>query len=432
MPSKRIPPTAKIDNEINKLKYNLGEEEKPKDVLGKLIDLGMRRIIQEILEKEVQEYIGQAYYKHGETRNGHRNGYENSDLKTAEGRLTIERPQVRGGESPFESNTWNNLKKKTEQLEKMAVEMYVRGCSTRDIEDLLRDEQGRILLSKSTVSELNEVLWKEYEEFCRRDLKELDVVYIFVDAVYEPMRLNKSRQEAILVICGILSTGDKVLLSIRHGHKESYENCLEIFRDLKKRNMCDPVLGVSDGAPGLIKAFEEVFYKTMRQRCLFHKKGNILSKAPLEIHSQMKIDLNAVYYASNLESAHRNAVIFRKTYAIDCPSAVKCFEDDLDACLQHLKCPPKHRKRITTTNSLERILGEENRRSKVIPRYFTEKSGLKLIYATLIRASQRWQRIIITFNEQAKIMELRDKLGHAAVKEQNVKSKLTRKTYALK
>ena len=178
MPNKRIPPTAKIDNEINKLKYSLGEDEKPKDVLGKLVDLGMRRIIQEILEKEVQEYIGQAYYKHGETRNGHRNGYENSDLKTAEGRLTIERPQVRGGEAPFESNTWNNLKKKTEQLEKMAVEMYVRGCSTRDIEDLLRDEQGRILLSKSTVSELNEVLWKEYEEFCRRDLKELDVSMI--------------------------------------------------------------------------------------------------------------------------------------------------------------------------------------------------------------------------------------------------------------
>ena len=261
MPNKRIPKTAQIDNEINKLKYNLGEDEKPKDVLGKLINLGMRRIIQEILEKEVQEHIGQEYYKHAEHRNGHRNGYEPADLKTAEGRLTIERPQVRDGETPFESNTWKNLKKKTEQLEKMAVEMYVRGCSTRDVEDLLRDEHGRILLSKSGVSELNEVLWKEYETFCCRDLKGLDVVYVFVDAVYEPLRLTKSRQEAILVILGILSTGEKFLLSIRHGNKESYENCLEIFRDLKKRNMCDPVLGVSDGAPGLIKAFEQVFHK---------------------------------------------------------------------------------------------------------------------------------------------------------------------------
>ena len=118
MPRYRIPKTAQIDNEINKLKYNLGENEKPQDVLGKLINLGMRRIIQEILEREVQEYIGQEYYKHGVERNGHRNGYEPSDLKTAEGRLTIERPQVRGGEAPFESNTWNNIKKKTEKTHK--------------------------------------------------------------------------------------------------------------------------------------------------------------------------------------------------------------------------------------------------------------------------------------------------------------------------
>lgn len=431
MPKKRIPPTVKIDNEINELKYNLGQDTKPENTLGKLISLGMRRIIQETLEKEVQSFIGSEYYKHSDMRNGRRNGYESCDLKTAEGRLSVERPQVRDSSVPFESAAWNNIKKKTEHLEKMAVEMYVRGCSTRDIEDLLRDEQGRILLSRSTVSELNEVLWKQYEEFCRRDLKELDIVYIFIDAVYEPLRLTKSRQEAILVVSGILSGGEKVLLSIRHGNKESYTNCLEVFRDLKERNMCDPVLGVSDGAPGLIRAFEEVFHKTLRQRCLFHKKGNILSKVPQEAHSQMKIDLNAVYYASNMESAYRNADIFRKTYARDYPSAVKCFDDDLDACLQHLRCPAKHRRRITTTNSLERIFGEENRRSKVIPRYFTEKSGLKLIYATLIRSSQRWQRIRITFDEQAKIMILRDQLGHGAIKEQNVKSKTPKKTHAL-
>jgi len=431
MPKKRIPPTVKIDNEINELKYNLGQDTKPEDTLGKLIDLGMRRIIQETLEKEVQAFIGSEYYKHAQERNGRRNGYEPCDLKTAEGRLPIERPQVRDSSVPFESTAWNNIKKKTEHLEKMAVEMYVRGCSTRDIEDLLKDEQGRILLSRSTVSELNEVLWKQYEEFCRRDLKELDVVYIFIDAVYEPLRLTKSRQEAILVVSGILSGGEKVLLSIRHGNKESYENCLEVFRDLKERHMCDPVLGVSDGAPGLIRAFKEVLHKTLRQRCLFHKKGNILSKVPLEAHSQMKIDLNAVYYASNMESAYRNADIFRKTYERDYPSAVKCFDDDLDACLQHLKCPAKHRRRITTTNSLERIFGEENRRSKVIPRYFTEKSGLKLIYATLIRSSQHWQRIRITFDEQAKIMILRDQLGHGAIKERNLKSKTPKKTHAL-
>lgn len=429
MPRKRIPPTAKIDNEIKELKYSLGEESSPKDLLGKIIHLGMRRIIQEMLEQEVKEFTGHGYYEHGAARNGYRNGYEPSTLKTAEGRVVVERPQVRDADTPFDSTMWPHIRKHTEQLEKMAVEMYARGCSTRDIEDLLKDDQGRLLLSKSSVSILNERLWDEYLAFCRRSLKDYDVVYIFVDAVYEPLRLKKSRQEAIIVVWGILSSGEKTLLSIRHGNKESYDNCLEIFRDLKKRGMNDPVLGTSDGAPGLIRAFSEVFHKTLRQRCLFHKKGNIIAKVPQEAASDVKMHLNAVYYAPDLETAHRNAEVFRQKFGRLYPSAVQCFEDDLDACLVHLRCPPKHRKSITTTNLVERSFGEENRRSKVIPRFFTEKSGLKLAFASLIRASQRWHRMRITFDEQAQILALRDELKHDAIKERTVTTK--RKSHAL-
>lgn len=430
MPNKRLPPSKKIDNEINKLLYNLGEDVTPKDVLGKLVKLAMEKIIQEILENEVSDFTGRDYYKHNQKTNGYRNGYEPSTLKTAEGSVVIQRPQVRDGDEPFKSSAWPHLKKRTEQLEHMAIEMYVRGCSTRDIEELLKDEQGHLLLSKSAVSRLNEKLWDEYQTFCRQDLSSYDIIYIFTDAVYEPLRLMKSRAEAIIVIWGITSDGTKVLLTIRHGNKESYENCVEVLRDLKKRGLKDPVLGVMDGAAGMIKAFKEVFYKTLRQRCLFHKKGNILSKVPSEMISQMKIDLNAVYHASDQKAARRNAQEFCQKYRHQHHSAVECFEDDLEACIQHLRCPAKHRRYITTTNLVERSFGEENRRSKVIPRFFTEKSGLKLIYATLIRVAKKWNRIKITFNEQTQILALRDELKHTAVKERTVK--LTRKSYALK
>ena len=430
MPKKRIPPSQQIDNEINALCYNLGEAVAPKDILGKLMNMAMRKIVQEVLENEVGDFTGREYYKHAAPKQGYRNGYEPSTLRTAEGRLDILRPQVRDGESSFESKTWPHLKKNTDQLEHMAVEMYVRGCSTRDVEALLKDEQGRILLSKSSVSRLNESLWTEYLAFCQQDLSHLDVVYIFIDAVYEPLRLIKSRSEAIVVIWGILSDGRKVLLSVRHGNKESYENCKEIFRDLRKRGMNDPVLGVMDGAPGMIKAFNEVFPQTMRQRCLFHKKGNILSKVPSEVISAMKVDLNGVYYARDQKTARRNAKEFCDNYHATYPSAVACFEDDLEACIQHLRCPAKHRKHITTTNLVERSFGEENRRSKVIPRFFTEKSGLKLVYSVLIRVAQGWNKVKITFNEKAQIMTLRDELGHKAIKERVIK--ITRKSYALR
>ena len=430
MPNKRIPPTKRIDNEINKILYNLGEDVGPADLLGKLVKLAMQRIVQEILENEVQDFTGRDYYQHGEKNNGSRNGYEPSTLKTAEGRLDIQRPQVRDGEVSFESKVWPHIKKHTEQLEHNAVEMYVRGCSTRDIEDLLKDEQGRILLSRTGVSRLNETLWNEYQIFCHRDLNDFNVVYIFIDAVYEPLRMFKSRAEAIMVVWGILCDGRKVLLSIRHGNKESYDNCLEIFRDLKKRGMNDPVLGTTDGAPGMTKAFREVFHKTLRQRCLFHKKGNILSKVPSTVISEMKIDLNAVYYAPDQKTALRNAEEFRRKYQSKYLSAVECFDDDLAACIQHLRCPAKHRKHITTTNLVERSFGEENRRSKVIPRFFTEKSGLKLVYATLIRVAMKWNALKFTFDEQSQILALRDHLKHDAIKERLI-TKTSKKSYAL-
>jgi len=186
-----------------------------------------------------------------------------------------------------------------------------------------------------------------------------------------------------------------------------------------------------DSAPGMTKALNAAFDKTLRQRCLFHKKGNILSKVPAVIISEMKLDLNAVYHAPNQASALRNAEEFRRKYRSKYMSAVECFDDDLEACIQHLRCPAKHRKHITTTNLVERSFGEENRRSKVIPRFFTEKSALKLVYATLIRSAMRWNALKFTFDEQAQIMTLRDELKHDAVKEQVI-TKTTKKPYALK
>jgi transposase-like protein len=275
-------------------------------------------------------------------------------------------------------------------------------------------------LSKSAISQLNKRLWEEYEAFCQRDLSGYDVVYIFCDAVYEALRMYRSAKEGILVVWGILSTGKKVLLSLRLGNKERYEDWLEVFRDLRRRGLGDPVLGVTDGAPGLIKAFEEVFSNTLRQRCLVHKKRNVLNKVPDAEIGEVKAYLNSIYYAPDEATARILAEGFKEKYGGKYPSAVKSFEEDFEACIQHLRCPIGHRKSITTTNLIERSFLEEKRRSKVIPRFFDEKSGLALAYATLIRALHVWNRLHFSFEDQVKIMELREKLGHKAIKEEIV------------
>lgn len=420
MPRKRIPPSERISKEILDIMQHLGEHTSNQKLLGQLMQLSMRKLVQELLEQEVQDHIGKAYYQQGNGRTGYRNGYKSAHLKTAENKLHIEKPQVADSLMPFKSSFWPRIKGNTEQLEKIAVEMYARGCSTRDIEKLLKDENGNILLSKSAVSQLNARLWEEYEAFCKIDLSGYDIVYIFCDAVYESLRLHKSRKEGILVIWGILSSGTKVLLNMQLGNKESHDDWLGAFRDLKKRGLPDPVLGATDGAPGLIQAFEQVFPKTLRQRCLVHKKNNILNKVPQDVASEVKIYLNNVYFASSEKSAQEQAQIFKNKFVPFYPSAIKCFEDDFEACIQLIKCPARHRRFISSTNLAERSFAEQKRRSKVIPRFFDEKSGLKLAFASLIRAAQTWKKLRISFDDQIKLVELRHKLGQKAEKEQSM------------
>lgn len=425
MPKKRIPPSERISKEILDIMQNLSEHTSNQKLLGQLMQLSMRKFVQELLlEKEVQEHIGKAYYEHGNTRVGYRNGYKPAHLETTEKKLSIEKPQVVNSPEEFSSKLWPHIKGNTEQLEKIAVEMYARGCSTRDIEELLKDEDGRILLSKSAISQLNQRLWEEYEAFCKTDLSSYDIVYIFCHAVYESLRLHKSRKEGILVVWGILSSGTKVLLSMMLGNKESFDDWLEAFRDLRKRGLPVPVLGTTDGAPGLIQVFEQVFPKTLRQRCLVHKKNNILGKVPSEKASEVKVYFNNVYFASDEKSARKQAEFFRDTFGHLYPSAVKSFDEDFDASIQLIKCPARHRRFISSTNLAERSFLEEKRRSKVIPRFFDEKSGLKFAFASLIRASQNWRKLSITFDDQIKLMELRHKLGQKAEEEQVIPKNL--------
>ena len=418
MPSKRVPPSEKLRNEIMTMLDQL-EPHSPRnpELLGQLLRLGMRRVIQELLEAEVSEQLGTGYYEHAPLRRGYRNGYKPARIKTAEQTLPIEKPQVADSAAPVRSQLWPHLKGRSPQLERLAVEMYARGCSTRDVEALLKDDAGQLLLSRSTISQLNARLWQEYETFCHADLSGYDLVYLFADAVYESLRLHQSRKEGILVVWGILASGTKVLLTMQLGNKESFEDWQEVFRDLVKRGLPEPVLGTTDGAPGLIRAFETVFPKTLRQRCLVHKKRNILAKVPEEVTPEVKAHLNAVYYAPDPATAQRQAQAFREQFQTRYPSAVACFEEDLAACLAHLRCPPRHRKHISSTNIIERGFLEEKRRSGTIPRFFNEQSGLKLVFATLMRAAQTWNRMEITFDEQMQLLQLRQQLGLRAPQE---------------
>ena len=154
-----------------------------------LVLLAARLILEEALEGEVSDRIGRERYERadGEAK-GYRNGYRPGRMKTAEGTVEFAAPQVRDTPEPFVSEIRENLTGRTQALEDLAVELYARGLSTRDIEDAFTDESGRRLLSRAAVSEITERLWAEYEDFIKRDLSEYRIVYLYVDGIAERLR----------------------------------------------------------------------------------------------------------------------------------------------------------------------------------------------------------------------------------------------------
>ena len=262
---------------------------------GDLVRLALRLIVEEALEGEVSDALGRKRYERGEDgKAGYRNGYRPGKMKTAEGAVDYSAPQVRDTPEPFVSNVRAALSGRTRELERLAVELYARGLSTRDIEDAFTDESGQRLLSRAAVSEITEKLWAEYEDFCKRDLSEHAVAYLFIDGIAERLRPGQ-RREAVLAAWAIGEDGRKSLLGLMAGSKEDVETVRAFFQDLRARGLGDPLLMVSDGAPGIIRAIEECFPRSARQRCLAHRMRNLAAKVSADPWPEFKARVTACY-----------------------------------------------------------------------------------------------------------------------------------------
>src|SRR5271155_4660608 len=214
---------------------------------GDLVRLALRLIVEEALEGEVADVLGRERYERGDgEKAGYRNGYRPGKVKTAEGAVDYSAPQVRDTPEPFISGVRAALSGRTRELERLAVELYARGLSTRDIEDTFTDDTGRRLLSRAAVSEITEKLWAEYEDFCKRDLSEHAIVYLFVDGIAERLRPGQ-RREAVLAAWGNGEDGRKSLLGLMAGSKEDVETVRAFFQDL--RTLARPAIHRVRAAP---------------------------------------------------------------------------------------------------------------------------------------------------------------------------------------
>jgi transposase-like protein len=387
-----VPPSAEIEEQIENL-LAVGVGENPRESLSELAKLGARLIIQRAVEDEFDAWLGRARYQRrpafegglGDDRSGLRNGFRPRRVHTLEGELEVDMPQVRQAAEPFVSKLFPRSTKllRTEPLRAMVIGAFVRGLSMRDIESLC-ERAGLGKLSKSTASRICEELRERFEHFKRRDLYEVQLAALFLDAVFLPVRPDGPK-EGVLVAWGFTENGERVLLSVMLGMRESYEDWQELGRDLIARGLGAPLLVVADGAPGLIKAVEQCWPASDRQHCAVHRLRNLLAKLPERERERGR----AAYWealddaTSEPDGSVRLRALVDELDRCGYTAASKCLADDLDALVVHLRYPLTHRRRWRSTNLLERSLAEVKRRTKVIGRFPGETSCLTLVWAVL-------------------------------------------------
>jgi len=367
------------------------------------------------LEECLTEFLGrEAYERAAGVPTGYRNGYGQRTVKTEAGPLALRPPKVRGTTTPFAVELPANLRTITPELEHLATRAYVRGLSVRDVAGLYAEVFGGAL-SKSAVSRVTAQLQAEFDTWRTRDLSELPVLYLFLDGQFHAARSESTGKEGILAAYALCEDGRMVLLHLGLGPRESTDAWVAFLHDLTARGVTAPLLVVLDGNPGLVKAVKQVFPGVRRQRCQVHKLRNILAKLPKLAASQLKPLLQQVClapdHATGLRRGRALIARFRSRY----PSAMECLEKDLDECLTYLLFPKEHQKRLRTTNLLERAFGESRRRTKVIPRFPTERACLALVFASLITAAEKWRGIRMTPRILRQLDVLRPKQGLPSV-----------------
>jgi putative transposase len=395
---KRIPPSVRMKEEVQQLLRGEAVEGAAAEAPMRGFVLSLARyILQVSIEEEATTFLGREHYRRGgRLRAGWRNGYEPKGVQSEAGLLQLAVPQLRATEERFHPKLVERLGHRSVDLEGLVRGMYVRGLSTQDVEDLYGESFGKSRLSKSTVSRITQQLNGDFETWRKRELSELNVLYLFLDGQYHAARQGTDEKEGVLSAYAILEDGRPILLHLDIGPRESYDAWLSFLQDMVARGLKDPLLVIFDGAAGLHKAVKRMWPRAFRQRCQVHKMRNILAKLPRVMQRQMKRLIQQVLLASSHAQALKRGRALIAQFRDRYPAAMECLERDLEECVTYLRFPSAHHVRIRTTNRLERLNGEGRRRTKVIPRFPTERSCLALLFASLVTASKHWRGVKMT------------------------------------
>jgi putative transposase len=373
-------------------------------LLDEIAREGARRMLIEALKAEADDYIERHRRERDEqghalvVRNGRGRGRK---LTVGAGTVAVRAPRVddrrqddNGRRQRFTSHILPPYMRRSPKVAEVLPILYLRGLSTSDfrpaLEALLGEDAAG--LSPTTIARLTAGWEKEYCDFRRRDLSGRDYVYVWVDGIHFNIRLDDDRL-CTLVMIGVLPNGEKELLAVEDGYRESTESWKAVLRELKRRGMVAPVLAVGDGALGFWAAAREVWPETGEQGCWCHKLSNVLDKLPQRLHSRAKRALHEMMYAARRSDCEAARVRFAAEYQAKYPKAVESLTANWERLVSFFDLPAEHWKHLRTTNVIESAFATVRLRERVTKGAGSRTKGLLMAFKLLDMAQQRWRRL---------------------------------------
>jgi transposase-like protein len=350
----------------------------------------VRTLMQELMTEEVEAHLGARRHERTEGRRGHRNGYKGRHFKTRVGDLALEIPQVRGMD-PYHPSLFERYERTERALLVACGEMYFLGVSTRKVARILETMMGGAV-SAATVSRVAQELDEQIAQFRARRLDEYAYPYLIVDARYEKVRRQgRVVSTALLVVAGVRADGRREVLTWAVGDSESEATWGSVFQDLKRRGVHGVHLLVSDAHAGIRAAASKYLQGVAWQRCRVHLMRELVSSTGSRHQKALAADLRGVFAWGEKGLCRQAAQEFCATWAAKAPKAVARLEAGLEDCLAVLDLPEAHRRRLHSTNLLERMMEELKRRTRVVGIFPNEASLDRLGGALLMEMDERWQ-----------------------------------------
>ena len=348
----------------------------------------MELLLNECMKIERQQSLGVGPYQRGEARHGQANGFKPKTIKTRIGPLELAVPQVRGAK--FYPQTLERGSRSEKALRLALAEMYVQGVSTSKVTKITEQLCG-CEISSSDVSRATALLDEEFRQWRERPLG--TVKYLILDARYEKVRHGGRVVDcAVLVAVGVDEQGHRSVLGVSAALSEAEVHWRAFFKSLLERGLHGVELIVSDAHGGLKEARRACFHGVPWQRCQFHLLHNALAHVPRqELKREAMDDLHSVFDAADERTAQEQLQRVVRKYQSSAPALAAWMEENVPESLTVFGLPASHRRRLRTTNMLERLNRELKRRTRVATLFPNEASLLRLVTGVLMEVSEEWE-----------------------------------------